>query len=122
MSKKFSKILFMGYPLVNIVNSTNYPVSGVVYYVDCKNDDFTIDPLKSWEAKSRGICLLSEITADVQMPGSKIEATPYQSSGTSYSQFVIYQTGDSSFEVSRRVTLTNDGVSDESIASAEMQK
>ena len=45
---------------------------------------------KDWTAKSRGVCLLTEITATVQLKTGYTEvATPYQSAGTSYSQFYV---------------------------------
>lgn len=50
---------------------------------------------KDWTAKSRGVCLLTEITATVQLKTGYTEvATPYQSAGTSNSQFyVIFSNG-----------------------------
>ncbi len=96
----------MGYPLVNIFNSTNYIVSGTVSYASlfCSNDDYTVTPHTSWEAKSRGACLVTNISAVVKTPNGEIQATAYSSSGTSYSQFAVIQTGANSFEVTRRVT------------------
>lgn len=95
----------MGYPPVNIVNSTNYIVSGTVSYasVFCSNDAYTVTPYTSWET-SRGVCLVTNISAVVKTPKGDIQATPYTSSGTSYSQFAVFQKGPDSFEVTRRVT------------------
>jgi len=77
------------YDLVHIVNRTpDCPmVSGKVSYKLCKADHYVMD--KDWTAKSRGVCLLTEITATVQLKTGYTEvATPYQSAGTSYSQFM----------------------------------
>jgi len=64
-------------------------------------------PNKSWTASGRGVCLVTEISANVSTPGGTVEATPYTSSGTSYSQFAVLQTSDNplAFEVTRRVSL-----------------
>ena len=98
----------MSYPVVNISNSTNFNVSGTVSYASifCSNDSYSVTPLTSWQASSRGVCLLTEVSAIVRTPNGDIVATPYTSSGTSYSQFAIIQTGPTSFEVTRRVSLT----------------
>ena len=102
----------MSYPLVNIVNSTSYIASGTVSYMSifCSNDDYTVTPGTAWQAGSRGVCLVTEISATVKTPNGDIVATPYTSSGTSYSQFAIIQTGPNSFEVTRRVSLSEDAM------------
>lgn len=83
----------MGYPHVHIANSTGHYVSGTVHYASafCSNDDYQIDPDSDWTASSRGVCLLTEVDAEVLVDGNKIRATPYTSSGTSYSQFAVIQ-------------------------------
>ena len=75
------------YPLVNIVNSTPYYVTGTVHYASafCSNDNFSVDSQKTWTAKSRGVCLVTKITASVKVTNGAVSATPYTSSGTSYS-------------------------------------
>lgn len=99
----------MGYPYVHIVNSTTYSVSGTADYASafCSNDNYGMGPGQSWTASSRGVCLLTKISANVVTPGGTIAATPYTSSGTSYSQFAVIQTNDNplQFEVTRRVSL-----------------
>jgi len=99
----------MAYPPVNIVNSTSYSVSGAVDYasVFCSNDNYGMGPNQPWTASGRGVCLVTKITANVSTPGGTVEATPYTSSGTSYSKFAVLQTGDNplAFEVTRRVSL-----------------
>lgn len=105
----------MSYPLVNIINSTNYIATGTVSYASafCSNDDYTVTPGTSWTASSRGVCLLTEISAVLQTPNGNIQATPYTSSGTSYSQFAIIQTSPTSFEVTRRVSGATEDVAPE---------
>ncbi|MDE9448417.1 hypothetical protein KKJ04_23700, partial [Xenorhabdus bovienii] len=72
-------------------------------------------------ASSRGVCLLTKITATVRTPNGDIEAVPYTSSGTSYSQFAIIQTGNNTFEVTRRVTYA-DEIPEDYIEPTEKQK
>ncbi len=81
----------MAYPKVHISNSTQHFVKGEVKYASafCSNDDYTADPNKGWTASSRGVCLLTEITATVIVDGNDVKATSYTSSGTSYSQFAV---------------------------------
>lgn len=102
----------MAYPLVKILNSTNYSASGTVDYstIFCSNDNWGAGPGQSWQANSRGGCLVTVISASVSVNGSTIEATPYSSVGTSYSQFALIQTGwnPATFEVTRRVTGAED--------------
>lgn len=68
-------------------------VSGKVSYKLCSADHYSM--YKDWTAKSRGVCLLTEITATVQLKTGYTEvATPYQSAGTSYSQFYVILSND----------------------------
>jgi hypothetical protein len=114
----------MSYPCVNIVNSTNYIASGKVSYMSifCSNDDYTVTPGTSWTAGSRGVCLVTEISAVVQTPNGNIQAAPYTSSGTSYSQFAIIQTSPTSFEVTRRVSGAEDVAPEEHVEPTSQQK
>lgn len=114
----------MSYPTVKIANSTNYIVSGKVSYMSvfCSDDNYNVTPFTTWEASSRGVCLLTEISATVKTPNGDIVATPYTSSGTSYSEFAVLQTGPNSFEVTRRVSLTNEEVPAEYEEPTVMQK
>lgn len=86
----------MAYPLVHISNSTGHYVSGKVFYasVFCSDDDYHIDANSEWTASSRGVCLLTEISAEVDEDGKKVRATPYTSTGTSYSQFAVIRIHD----------------------------
>lgn len=99
----------MGYPDVNIVNSTKYPAYGVVSYASsfCSNDHYEIAPDKDW-THSRGICLILEIWAVVKTPKGDIRARSYESTGTSFSQFAIIQVSELEFQVTRRVTGAED--------------
>ncbi|MCW9707146.1 hypothetical protein [Fodinibius salsisoli] len=99
----------MGYPLVKISNSTRHVIRGKVEYasVFCSNDDYEINPGQEWEAESRGVCLLTKITARIFTDDGVIEASPYESSGTSYSQFAVVKRGED-YVVTRVVNLKDD--------------
>lgn len=107
--KPITKIIeIMSYSLVKIVNSTPYIAEGKAIYVSvfCSDDSYSVTPNTTWEAKSRGICLLKEITADVKTPQGIVKATPFHDSiGTTDSRFAIIQTGPTSFEVTKIVNL-----------------
>lgn len=97
----------MGYPDVKVTNATEHNLVGGVTYesIFCSNDTFSIGigPGTSWST-SRGICLITSVYAVIDFRGTPIQATPYSSSGTSYSQFAVVQTGEKSFEVTRLVS------------------
>lgn len=114
----------MSYPLVEIKNSTNYIASGKVSYASifCSDDNYSVTPLTTWKASSRGVCLLTKITATLKTPSGDIVATPYESSGTSYSQFAIIQTGPNSFAVTRIVNLKEDAVPEDYVEPTIQQK
>lgn len=114
----------MAYPKVKIFDSTSYIASGKVEYMSafCSNDSYTVTPNTQWQASSRGVCLVTKITATVETPGGDIVATPYESSGTSYSNFAVIQTGENSFAVTRVVTSTEDAIPDDYVEPAENQK
>ncbi|MCC8027280.1 MAG: hypothetical protein LIP16_18495 [Clostridium sp.] len=96
----------MAYSKVHISNSTPYTVDGTVNYLSafCSDDKFKIQPWGEWTAGSRGVCLLTKISANVHTPESETSATSYESSGTSYSQFIIAQTKTGEYVVTRKVT------------------
>jgi hypothetical protein len=105
--KRASKKTNLAYPLVSVSNSVPYVVSGTVVYASafCSNDDFDITPNTVWTATSRGVCLVTKIKAYVKTPNGNVDATPYESSGTSYSQFAVINYGDgNNFQVTRRVS------------------
>jgi hypothetical protein len=114
----------MGYPNVQIHDSTNYVVRGTVHLatVFCSNDDYYATPGTTWTGPGRGVCLVTKIDALVTTPGGEIWATPYESSGTSYSQYAVIQTGPTSFEVTRRVTGADDSPPAGHVEPKEKQK
>jgi hypothetical protein len=113
----------MGYPLVQITNSTSHVARGTVHLASifCSNDDYSVSPGDTWTEGSRGVCLVTKIDATLNVNGVDVQATPYESSGTSYSQYavVVYGTG---YAVTRVVTSADDlGVLDQP-AATENQK
>ena len=99
----------MSYPLVHISNSTPYAAAGKVEYASafCSNDDYTANANGGqWTASSRGVCLVTKVSAKLNVNGNWVDASPYTSSGTSYSQFTIYQSGDK-FGVTRVTDLAD---------------
>ena len=58
---------YAAYPVANIKNNTKFEVEGTVHYAGgkpfCENDKFKVAPLKTWKAESRGVCLITKITA-----------------------------------------------------------
>lgn len=114
----------MGYPLVKIHNSTSFIASGTVHYMSafCSDDDYSVTPQTTWSATSRGVCLVTEISATVRTPSGDICASPYTSSGTSYSKYAIISTGENSFAVTRIVTSTENDIPDDYQEPVEMQK
>ncbi|MBP1962991.1 hypothetical protein GQF04_28400 [Paenibacillus aceris] len=93
------------YPPVQIVNSTSFNVSGKVEYASflCSDDNYNVQRDETWTATSRGVCLVTRITATVKTPSGNITAEPYTSSGTSFSKFAIIQVGVNKFQVTRVV-------------------
>ncbi|MBD2800738.1 hypothetical protein ID854_09800 [Xenorhabdus sp. M] len=93
------------YPPVTIVNATNFTAKGDVRYASlfCKNDTYDIQSGKTWVGPDRGVCLLTEITAILETANGSVRAKSYESSGTAYSQFVLIQVDENTFEVTRRV-------------------
>lgn len=88
----------MGYPDVKVTNSTPYKATGTVHYAACSSDNFTNLAPNDSNSFSRGVCLVTKITATVNGQ----DATPYESSGTSYSQYAIIVQG-TGFAVTRVV-------------------
>lgn len=85
-----------GYPPVHIVNSTGSGVNTSVTYAACNGEDAILANADSYTSPvGRGLCLITGITAQVLEDGGAkvVEAVPYVSSGTSYSQFAIIKDG-----------------------------
>lgn len=98
----------MAYPPVEITNNVAYACSGDVKYAGCKTDVYTgLQPGKKWIGPGRGLCLLTVVNALVATPGTPTKATPYVSSGTSYSKFAIILDG-ANYVVTRIVTAVED--------------
>lgn len=95
-----------GYDPVQIFNSTSFNAFGKVEYASifCSDDNYRVARDETWTASSRGICLLTSISATVQTPSGNIQAEPYTSSGTSFSKFAIIQVGVNKFQVTRVVS------------------
>ncbi|MEC0093728.1 hypothetical protein [Paenibacillus macquariensis] len=95
-----------GYDPVQISNSTSFNAFGRVEYasVFCSDDNYDVQRDETWKASSRGVCLVTRITATVKTPSGNIQAEPYTSSGTSYSKFAIIQVGVNKFQVTRVVS------------------
>ena len=88
------------YPKATIENWSKLPVSGEVHYAGdglfCRADSYSLKKRGDvWTAKSRGGCLLTEITATIKRNGKDVRCDPYTSSGTSYSKFFIEEWGGS---------------------------
>ncbi|MFL6198679.1 MAG: hypothetical protein ACJ76J_05865 [Thermoanaerobaculia bacterium] len=98
------------YPPVQITNSTPYNAWGRVHFRSafCRDDDYHVTTGTTWTGPGRGVCLVTRITATVKTPKGDIVATPYESSGTSFSRFAIIQTGPDSFQVTRIVNALED--------------
>ena len=114
----------MAYPLVKIHDSTRFNVSGKVSYMSifCSDDDYSATPETTWTAEHRGVCLVTEITATVKTPDGDIVAKPYTSSGTSYSEFAVINTGGNTFAVTRVVTLTEEDLPEDYVEPTTQQK
>jgi len=114
----------MAYPPIQILDSTPYNVKGKVAYMgqSCSNDDYSITPTNTWTGPNRGICLLTEINALVKTPSGEVWAKSYTSSGTSYSQYAVVQTGSNTFEVVRRASGTEDSPPADYVEPTEKQK
>jgi len=87
------------YPLARVVNNTEYTVSGEVQYISafCRDDTYNVGPGQTWEASSRGGCLIDGITGNISegaRHGESTSVVPYDSTGTSYSVFQINAHGD----------------------------
>lgn len=109
----------MAYPDVHVKNSTPYKViNGKVNYASafCSDDSFQIAPNGDW-SNSRGVCLITQVYATVVFNGHDVRATPYSSSGTSYSEYVIFETSPGAFAITRVVTGVED--SDVGVLEAE---
>ncbi len=86
------------YPPATILNNAPVPANVSVYYAACKADSFTVPARnlqdgagKATAPTNRGGCLITSINAN--FVGKPWTVTMYSSSGTSFSQFLIWYTG-----------------------------
>ena len=118
------------YPNVSILNNTPYTVVGQVGYMSwtCSDDSFVVQPYTIWHAKSRGVCLVTQISghgivtksdptqttkgkAPKPPPTDDIITTaiPYKSAGTLYAQFQVQlipsSNGKKQFNIGRFTSL-----------------
>ena len=104
----------MGYPYVTITNKTPYDTRSrlvtpnnkyygteVKYstYIFCRDDKYDVAAQQTWKASSRGVCLVSSITAVLQLPppapGNWLVCDDYKSfPGTTYGTFFIIMNGE----------------------------
>lgn len=73
--------------------------------MSCSGDTYILTKKRTmWTGPYRGICLVTKITATITTPtGDEVVATPYTSSGTSYSQYAVISK-DSQYQVTRVVS------------------
>merc|ERR1719427_1988609 len=87
------------YPNVQIRNDNDYnkyDVTGFVQYAGCNHDSYKLKAnVYSYTLISRGLCLITMITAEVHNTdtGKREYCYAYESAGTSYSQFSIVLRG-----------------------------
>lgn len=89
------------YPKACVVNTTRYRVHGEIKYAACSTDNFNLRA-GAQESFARGLCLLTRINAVVQLEDRDVQAKPYTSTGTSYSQLAVIEVAPGVFEVTRR--------------------
>jgi hypothetical protein len=113
----------MSYDKVSIANSTGYSISGKVSYRSafCSNDDYSVGNGKTWTASSRGICLLTKITATVDTPNGNVDAKSYTSAGTTYARFAVVA-ADGGYEVTRLTGADEDEQPSDYVEPTEQQK
>jgi len=92
------------YPDVRVANWTPYTATFTVNYASifCSNDNNkSVSPDGLWKG-SRGLCLITSITASVKTEDNEtVRCSSYSSSGTSYSTFAVMWGGANSCSVQR---------------------
>ncbi len=81
---------------LRIANRTTFAAVGQVNYAACRADTFSVAPGQTWSTNGRGLCLITSIVAGLQPATAGQQApgvTAYSSSGTSYADFAIAQSG-----------------------------
>ncbi|MDP9957305.1 hypothetical protein J2X97_002974 [Epilithonimonas hungarica] len=95
---------------IEIINSTNYIISGEISYmtVFCSSHYFFVKPNTNWESEKRGICPIVQVSAMIRTPRGVFTAKPFVSIGTAYSSFEVIQTRENVFCVIRSRNTTNE--------------
>ena len=90
----------MSYSAVEVVNSTNYPISGEISYMTffSSDIDFTLEPNSVWKSEKH-IRPIVEILAFVITDNGVFLAKSFISLGTIHHSFEVVQNNDSSFRV-----------------------
>jgi len=103
-----NRMLQVEYPTAHIVNSTPYYMGGMVTFSSVAGICGSGHTFANVEAgarredlEGRSDCLINEITAHVIKGGEEVECSPYKSSGTSYSSFIVALNGNGGCEVTR---------------------
>jgi hypothetical protein len=98
------------YPPIQITNLTkNLVRGGDVIYSVCRDDNYKdLKPGETWTGPARGGCLLTKITGLVDTPNGDVWATPYKSSGTSFSEFFIIERRPNEFVITRITSGSED--------------
>jgi hypothetical protein len=113
------------YPPVTIQNATPYDATGTVSYRApnfCSPDSYFVNSNNTWEGPPRGICLVTTISATVNTSKGPIQATPYESTGTSFSRFAVIQTAEFSFVVVRISSGADDQAPEGYVDPTSLQK
>ena len=80
-------------------------------FAACSNDNYSLRPAPDKVSQKRGLYLLTSLTGCLDARDipecDAVSCKRYSSSGTSYSKFSLIQVGTCKFEVTRRVTLTD---------------
>lgn len=87
----------MAYRNVQVFNNTGYAITGTVNYLSCNPDTFSVGATDGpWTAGGRGAfgwCLVSSVSAVVNVNGSNIVADSFTSTGTGLSVFDVNKNG-----------------------------
>lgn len=98
----------MSYDDVSVTNSTPFTIRGTVFYAACENDGFEgLHSGNTWK-HSRGLCLITSVWVTVQTDKGDVGAKPYESTGTSYSQFMVGVDASGNYVVTRIVSTTEE--------------
>jgi len=102
------------YDRATVTNRAPWPAAVTVSYAgatsfSCRPDSFTVPAStkdstgRATSPTNRGGCLIKSVSATI--PGKKYPVTSYTSSGTSYSDFVIWYTPDNKYVINSKHEL-----------------